>query len=532
MGPDFVGPSAEFAAWAVVDASPNAILAVDAAGRILYANLRTETMFGHPRDALIGEPVELLVPAHLAGVHVAHRTGFFAHPVVRPMGIGLDLIGRRADGSEFPVEISLSPVFTGDTIQVFASIVDITARKATEAALKAAESQLLQSQKLESIGRLAGGIAHDFNNMLFAIRGYVELLTEDLSVDRRATFDPDDAARSVAVIGEAADRASLLTLQLLAFSRHQVVSPKVLDLNDTVRSVEPMLRRLIGEDVDLTLRLGPALGRVRADPGQMDQILVNLVVNARDAIVDGGTVAIETADIAFDKLDAIAHFDVAPGRYVLLTVSDTGVGMDRESREHIFEPFFTTKDVGKGTGLGLATIYGIVRQAGGHIWLTSEPGRGSTFKLCFPRVDEVIVDEPSLPPLEESTGTGTVLIVEDDPALRDMLTQLIGRAGYRVLVASDGPEALASEAAFADPIDVLVSDVVMPSQSGIDLAARIAERRPDIGIILLSGYMPEVLDLEPALARGARFIAKPVTSSELRGAIREVMAAKRQPPGP
>ena len=525
IGPGATGPSPEFAALAVVDASPNAIIAVDGAARILYANPRSETMFGYPRNELIGQSVELLLPHNVAERHVADRNGFIAHPVARPMGIGLDLAGRRKDGSEFPVEISLSPVETGDRLQIFATIVDITARKA-------AESHLLQSQKLESIGRLAGGIAHDFNNMLFAIQGYVELLTEDLAPDRRGTFDPDAAARSVAVIGQAADRAAVLTGQLLAFSRQQVVSPKVLDLNHAVHAVEPMLRRLIGEDVALVLKLDPAAGRFRADAGQLDQILVNLIVNARDAIHGGGTVTIETANVTFNELYAVEHYDVAPGSYVLLSVSDSGVGMDRETSEHIFEPFFTTKELGKGTGLGLATIYGIVRQAGGHIWLYSEPGHGSMFKLCFPRVDAVVDDGERPPaPRDEFVGTGTILIVEDEPAVRDMMAQLIARAGYQVIAAGDGAEALAIAEARPEPIDVLVSDVVLPAMSGTDLAERIVEWRPHIGIVLLSGYTAETLDLERAMARGARFVAKPVAAGELRRAIREVLAAIRTPAG-
>jgi PAS domain S-box-containing protein len=527
LSADFAGEATESALAeserrfrTVLEASPNAIVGVDADARLTYANPQAERTFGYTHDELLGRPIELLLPDRLAGGHVAQRNGFIAHPVARPIGVGLDLAGRRKDGSELPVEISLSPVETGEGLQVFATVVDITARKA-------AASQLLQAQKLESIGRLAGGIAHDFNNMLFAIRGYVELLTEDLGPDRRATFDPDAAARSVAAIGQAADRASDLTMQLLAFSRQQVVIPKVLDLNDAIHAVEPMLRRLIGEDVALVLKLDPAVGRLRADAGQLDQILVNLIVNARDAIEGGGTVTIETENVVFNELSAMAHFDLIPGPYVLLAVSDTGVGMSRETREHIFEPFFTTKELGKGTGLGLATIYGIVHQAGGHIWLYSEAGQGSTFKLYFPRVDAVVVSEQTSAPTDEFVGTGTVLIVEDEAAVRDMMSQLIARAGYQVLAVGDGVEALATADAYAEPIDVLVSDVVMPNLSGFDLAERIVERRPDIGIVLLSGYTAVTLDLEQAISRGARFVAKPIASGELRRAIREVLAAKR-----
>jgi two-component system, cell cycle sensor histidine kinase and response regulator CckA len=515
-----IGPIETSAAAAVFDASPNAIVAVDADARLRYVNPQALRTFGYTLDELIGEKIEVLLPERLADRHVTHRSAFIAHPVARPMGIGLDLAGRRRNGTEFPVEISLSPVMTASGLQVFATIVDIGARKSME-------SELLQAQKLESIGRLAGGIAHDFNNMLFAIRGYVELLEEDLGADRRAAFDPDEALKSVAAIGQAADRASDLTHQLLTFSRQQVVSPKVVDLNASVLAVEPMLRRLIGENVTLHLKLDPEIGRMRADPGQIDQILVNLVVNARDAIEGAGTVSIETSNFTFDEPFAMEHFEVEPGRYVLLAVSDTGVGMSREVREHIFEPFFTTKEVGRGTGLGLATIYGIVRQAGGHIWLYSEPRHGSTFKLYFPRVDEMAEPDPTAEPAETLPASGTILIVEDELHVREMLEKVVTRAGFRVITVADGPAALEVEARHPGEIDILISDVVMPAMSGIDLAEQMAARRPGIGTILLSGYTAETLDLEQATRRGARFISKPVASGDLRRAIAEVIAGKR-----
>ena len=397
------GGAETFGYRAVLEASPNAIVAVDGTAQITYVNPQVEKTFGYAPDELLGQPVEILLPGRVAERHVAHRDAFIAHPGARPMGIGLDLSGRRKDGREFPVEISLSPVETADGLQVFATVVDITARKA-------AETQLVQAQKLESIGRLAGGIAHDFNNMLFAILGYAELLSQDLSPDRHTRLDVETARKSVDGIGHAAERAATLTQQLLAFSRKQVVSPKVLDLNEAVRSVEPMLRRLIGENLTLVVKLDPAASQLRADPGQLDQILVNLVVNARDAMPDGGTVTIETGTAVFDEPYPIEHFEVIAGSYVLLAVSDTGHGMDFETRQHVFEPFYTTKEVGKGTGLGLATIYGIVRQASGYIWLYSEPGHGSTFKLYFPRVDAKALEALGPEAAPSSQGAGTILV--------------------------------------------------------------------------------------------------------------------------
>jgi PAS domain S-box-containing protein len=503
---------------AVLEASPNAIVAIDHAGRMIYANPQVETTFGYTRSELLGQPVELLIPERVGERHVIHRSGFLAHPNARPMGIGLDLAGRRKDGSEFPVEISLSPVGTGDGLEVFATVVDIAARKA-------AESQLLQAQKLESIGRLAGGIAHDFNNVLFAIRGFGEMLGEDLQPERRAAFDFDAAAATVDAITTAADRAAALTLQLLTFSRRQVVSPRILDLNASVGAVEPMLRRLIEEHIQLELALDSSIGAIRADPGQIDQILVNLVVNARDAMPNGGSITITTHGAAFDAQDASEHFEAAPGSYVQLAVSDTGSGMDRETREHIFEPFYTTKEVGRGTGLGLATIYGIVQQLGGHIWLYSEPGQGSTFKLYFPE-HEAGVEEPApQPPTRDTPRSGTIMLVEDEDSVREMATRLLERAGYRVIGVVDGVAALTQIAEGAHDIDVVVTDVVLPRMSGVRLAERLIETYPSIGLVLISGFLAETLDLSSVVGQGARFVSKPIASRELLAVVDDAMAA-------
>lgn len=507
---------------AVLDASPNAIIAIDSSGRITYVNPQTEVAFGYSRDELLGQTIERLLPRDAADRHVAQRSGVFARPRARALGIGLDLAGRRKDGTEFPVEISLTPVELDDGLHIFATVVDITARKA-------AENQLLQAQKLESIGRLAGGIAHDFNNVLFAIKGYAELLTEDLGPARRDRFDPDEALRSVEAINTAATRAASLTAQLLAFSRRQVVQPEVLELNAAVASIEPMLRPLIGAHVELVVRTGPGTGRLRADHSQLDQILVNLVINARDAMPDGGTITIETGNVDLDAAYALDHLEVVPGPYVYLTVSDTGLGMDLETREHIFEPFFTTKELGHGTGLGLATIYGVVRQAGGHIYLYSEPGLGSSFKLYFPRVDAPAsaVQAPHLP--QSMTGSGAVMVVEDESSVREMTSVVLRRAGYDVTPVSDGAEALARLTDMESPIDVLVTDVVMPGMSGIDLAERVIDRLPAAGVVLLSGYNAETLDLNRVIQRGALFLSKPVTSTDLLDAVKRSTERRAAP---
>jgi CheY-like chemotaxis protein len=349
------------------------------------------------------------------------------------------------------------------------------------------------------------------------------MLAADLDPAAQEEIDRPTALRSVQAIAQATQRATLLTSQLLAFGRQQVVTEQVLDLNARIRSIEPMLQPLIGEQLRLLLRLEPGIGHVRADPGQLDQILVNLVVNARDAMPDGGTVTIQTDNTTLDATYDNVRYDIPPGRYVMLVVSDNGVGMDAATRDHIFEPFFTTKEVGKGTGLGLATIYGIVRQAGGHIWLYSEPGMGSTFKLFFPRDDSPTTDEPVVAWVAPPTRSGTILVVEDDPAVRGMTTSLLQRAGYQVTAVADANAAMAVAAAAGDRIDVLVTDVVMPGMSGIELAEQMMDRSSRIGVVLLSGYTAETLDLARVTKRRAIFVSKPVTSAQLLDAMDRAM---------
>jgi two-component system, cell cycle sensor histidine kinase and response regulator CckA len=517
-------PGAAPSLWAVLAASPNAIVAADRDGHIRYVNRQATVTFGYAEDELVGAPVELLLPPGLAERHARHRATFGDRPVARPMGIGMDLAGRRKDGSSFPVEISLSPVDGPAGPLVFATIVDITARKT-------AERQLLQAQKLESIGRLAGGIAHDFNNMLFAIRGYAELLELDLGEAPGTAPDLDAARSSVRAIEDAVERAATLTGRLLAFSRQQVVMPSVLGLNEAVRAMEPLLRRLIGEQVELVLRLSARHDRVRIDPSQLDQVLLNLAVNARDAMEHGGRLMVETGETVFDEAYAMEHFEVQPGAYVALIVSDEGVGMDAETRTHVFEPFFTTKGPGKGTGLGLATTYGIVRQAGGHIWLYSEPGIGTSFKIYLPQLDAPVSGRPDAND-DRGGGRGTaVLVVEDEPSVREVTARLLTRLGFRVTAVGTPREALERLAEMADRLDVLVTDVVMPGMSGIALAERVLERHPGVGVVLLSGYTPETLDLDAIQARGARFAAKPVTSQRLLATIAEATAAAREAAG-
>jgi PAS domain S-box-containing protein len=499
----------------VLESSPNPIIGVDQTATITYASPSVQDVFGYAVDELIGLPIETLLPEGVRTRHIAQRDRFIDRQIARPMGIGLDLSGRRKDGREFPVEISLAPVRTPEGLVVFATVVDITARKGVEA-------QLLQSQKLESIGRLAGGVAHDFNNILFAINGYTELLMEDLAGEPPA--DLGEVRESLLAIQGAADRGANLTMQLLAFSSQQIVTQEIVDPVAGIRALEPMLRRLIGENIRLKVVSKSPNGRLRIDPGQLDQIVMNLVVNARDAMPNGGSVTIEIATTIFEEAYALEHFDVVPGSYVMVAVSDNGQGMDRETRAHVFEPFFTTKEQGQGTGLGLATIYGIVRQAGGHIWLYSEPGRGTTFKLYLPRVDDAPTTKAEPSTDIPTKGTGSILLVEDEPAVRDMTRRVLQRAGYTVLAVGDARSAIDRIKAAVEPFAVLVTDVVMPGISGIELGGRMLDRHPETAVVLLSGYTADSLDLERLLERGARFVPKPLSSGELLRAIRDAQA--------
>jgi PAS domain S-box-containing protein len=380
------------------------------------------------------------------------------------------------------------------------------------------ENQLRQAQKMEAVGRLAGGIAHDFNNLLTAILGSAELLLETMAQEQ----ERDD----VEEIRKAAKRAADLTRQLLAFSRQQVLAPQVLDLNALVVNLEKLLRRLIGEDVELRTALAPDLGSVKADPGQMEQVIANLVVNARDAMPEGGRLTVETANAELDKDNAEQHFPAPPGSYVLLAVSDTGTGMDPETKSRIFEPFYTTKEKGKGTGLGLATVYGVVKQSGGYIWVYSEPGQGTVFRIYLPRVREA--PEPARPspaPAAPLRGSETLLLVEDDEMVRHLVSRMLKSRGYTVLAASDGTDALRQVESHRGPIDMLITDVVMPGMSGREVAQRVTTLRPQVTVLYLSGYTDDAIVRHGMLEPGIAFLQKPFSADVLARKIREVLDA-------
>ncbi len=491
----------------IVESAEDGIVSTTLDGTVTSWNAGATRIFGYTADEMLGHKLDRIVPEdlheelHAMRRRVARGERIHAHETRR-----IAKNGRRVD-----VSLTIWPLRDAQGRVVGESRIDrdITSRRQLE-------EQLLQAQKMESIGRLAGGVAHDFNNILTAITGYSELLIDEL--------DPTDPAREhVEAIRNAAQRAASLTQQLLAFSRRQVLQPRVLDPNDVVARMEPLIRRLIGEHIELNASLR-ATGAIRADPSQLEQVVLNLAVNARDAMPDGGRLSIRSDDAEFDQAYAVEHFEVASGRYVLLAVSDTGIGMDAATRSHVFEPFFTTKESGRGTGLGLATIYGIVRQSGGHIWLYSEPGMGTTFKVYFPAVSRVSGErEPSR--LEAvSRGTETVLLVEDEPAVRDLARLVLERQGYVVLSAANGREAL--EIAARDPrhLDLLVTDVIMPGMSGPDVARTLRSIRPDLRVLLLSGYTRDAIGRRNELEADVAFLGKPFTPDTLARKVHEVLS--------
>jgi PAS domain S-box-containing protein len=631
----------------LLEAIPDAIIAVDHKGIILQANSQTEVMFGYSRDELIGQRIETLVPDRFREQHRHHRDNFAAQPKARRMGPGLDLWGRRQDGSEFPVEISLSPIPTDDGIVVLSAIRDISDRVRIEEELrrahqeltdrkdrqlweyqnrlslivdssqdaiigknldgiithwnkgaehiygyaaeevigrpitllapddhkdeipkilesirngqhvehfetvrvtkdgrhvnvsisispihneageivgastiarnitlqKKAEDLLRQSQKMEAIGRLAGGIAHDFNNILGIITMSAELLRDYVTSD-------DLPKELIGHIRDASKRGSALTRQLLGFSRKQPSQPKLLDLNERLKDVCKLLRPLMGDDVSVQLLPRSELAFVLADPGQLDQVILNLAVNSRDAMPRGGKFIIETTTVEFDDDIVRQYPSMKTGRYVMLAVSDNGTGISEEIRSRIFEPFFTTKEVGKGTGLGLATVYGIVQQSGGHIWVYSEPGRGTTFKIYLPSAN----GETGLPVEREGEtvflrGEGTtILLVEDDPVMHRLTSQMLTAQGYSVIEAEDGKSALSQAASNPKSIDLVLTDVVMRGISGPELVLRLMDSHPEARFLYMSGYTGELV-VDHGLSEGIALLEKPFCRTSLLSSI-------------
>jgi len=621
----------------LLEAAPDAMVVVDQSGKIVLLNVQAEKQFGYHRDELVGQPVKNIIPEGFAERLIADALRSAADALAQQIGTGIELSGRRKDGTEFPIEIMLSPLESTEGILVTAAIRDISVRREADAALRRTsqllqasqsmaqvggwevdpvdntmfwtdetyrihdtspaeytptlataiqyyapesipiitaavqeavdhgtpfdlelelitakdrriwvhtkgtvtmdqgrtvkitgvfhditeqrqlETQLRQAQRLEVVGQLAGGIAHDFNNLLTAIRGYTELVQRKLGPGDQNRADLDQ------VLG-ASDRAVELTRQLLAFSRRQVLQPKVVDPGELVAGIAPMLRRLLGEHIELVTYAAPNLGRVKVDPSQFEQIIVNLAVNARDAMPEGGKLRIETTNVELGMAYATSHPGVTPGLYVALTVSDTGSGMSEEVKAHIFEPFFTTKEPGKGTGMGLATVYGIAQQSGGSIYLYSEPGYGTSFKIYLPRVDDAAgaVASP-VPTAVTPTGSETILLVEDEETVRAYAVRILSEQGYVVLEASSGAAALALVAAHPGPIDLLVTDVVMPGLQGHQLAEQLGDIRPGLRVLYVSGFTESSVVDQGVVGEGIAFLPKPYTVDALGRAVRLVL---------
>ena len=392
--------------------------------------------------------------------------------------------------------------------------------------LAQAQGQLEQAQKMDAIGRLAGGVAHDFNNLLTVILGRTDIILRQLKTE-------DPIRRGIELIQRTAGRAAELTRQLLAFSRKQVLEAVVLDLGAVTVDMKEMLARLIGEDIALVTTIAPGLGRVKADRGQIEQVVMNLAVNARDAMPKGGHLIVETDNVELDDEYVRRHMGARPGPYVMLAVSDTGVGMAREHQRHIFEPFFTTKEQGKGTGLGLATVYGIVKQSGGYIEVDSEPGRGTTFRIYLPRVDaaESAADRAARP-AAPAGGTETILLVEDEEGVRELARDILRASGYTVLEARNGPEALLLGERHQGPLDLLLTDVVMPRMSGRELAERMGPLRPDLSVLYMSGYTDDAVIRHGVLGADTAFLQKPFTPAALVQRVRETLDLARREPAP
>jgi len=493
----------------LLNAVQQAVVATDPEGIVIFWNDFAEKLYGWPAEDAVGKPIQELTPSPFLREHSAD---IFERGAAGDSWTGEFLVQGKS-GKAFPALLTTSPIRDerGTVLGFVLVSIDLSERRALE-------EQFRQSQKMDAVGRLAGGIAHDFNNLLTVIRLNTEIIMDG--------FDPTDPrSEDVKQIRSAAERASSLTRQLLAFSRKQILQPRVLDMNTVVSTVEPMLQRLIGEDITIASSCN-ARGYVVADPGQIEQILVNLVVNARDAMPQGGTISVETQNATLDETYTSEHAPVVPGRYVMLAVGDNGVGMSRDTREHAFDPFFTTKEAGKGTGLGLATVYGIVKQSGGYVWIYSEPGLGTTLKLYFPEVSAAAAfTNVEYKPTAKlgARGSETILLVEDEESVRGLTSRILEKQGYRVIVAQHGREAMDIATREEGRIDLVLTDIVMPGMNGRGLVERLAGIRPRIKSLYMSGYTDDDIIRRGFIEPSKSFLQKPFTSESLLQTVRKVL---------
>ena len=501
---------AEARSRALIGAMQDVILVLDREGTYLDIAPSANDRLYRPASELIGRRMHEILPREQADLFLSH-----IHRALQtraPVNLAYELEIR---GESVSFEATISPL-PEDRVVLVAR--DVTERRKTEQALRESEDQLRQAQKMEAVGQLAGGIAHDFNNLLMAIMSNAELAALELSAD-------SPAGSHIEEIKSASRRARSLTQQLLAFSRKQMLQPRVLDMNTVVGEAEQILRRLIGENIAMSVALDPKLGQVRADPGQLAQVLVNLAVNARDAMPRGGQLSIDSMNRDVTVSETRAHRGLKEGRYVALQVRDTGIGMDPATKARIFEPFFTTKPPGQGTGLGLSTVYGIVKQSGGYIAVESASGAGTTFTILLPRVFEasepvpVVVHE-----VPATTARGTVLLVEDEAAVREATKRMLRKYGFNVIEAKHGQDALLLWESEGKAVDVVLTDVVMPTMGGAELARALRERRPELRVVFMSGYTQGTLELSSMDEAATRFLPKPFTADQLVGTLRELIA--------
>jgi PAS domain S-box-containing protein len=495
----------------VLETSGEGIVMRGADGRITFANERFAQMLGYTINELLGKHVEEIIapafiPIQRASADRRRRTG---------VGETLDMRFVRKNGTMMDAILAVSPTFDGDgnSTGALAMITDMTERKHLE-------EQLRQSQKMEAVGRLAGGVAHDFNNLLTAIHGHVDLVLAEVSEDSPIRADVEE-------IRKAADRAAALTQQLLAFSRRQMLQPVVLELDTVIMDMEVLLRRLISEDIALLIKPHATGKRIRADRSQVEQVLLNLVVNARDAMPNGGELRIETSTFDMDTDFARVNQGAVPGSYVRLSVSDTGTGMDPSTLSHIFEPFFTTKGIGKGIGLGLSTVYGIVKQSDGYIRAITELEKGTVFEVFLPHVNEPVQGLREVPPVKADADGETILVAEDEPAVRALTCRILRKRGYTVLEARDGRDAVQVAQDYEGAINLLVTDVIMPNVGGRELSENLSRVMPEIKVLFMSGYTDDQLLQRGVLQSGAgNFLEKPFTPEALARKVREVLDAE------